>query len=50
MIFNRWGKEVFTSTDPNFGWTGKDLPAGVYYYFAEYSNNLEYKGTVSLLR
>ncbi len=49
-IFNRWGKEVFNSTDPNFGWTGKDMPVGVYYYFAEYSNSLEYKGTVSLLR
>ncbi len=35
-IFNRWGKRLFTTTDPSEGWDGKVgskfVPAGVYYY------------------
>ena len=36
-IFNRWGQLVFETRDPNINWsgenlTGKDLPAGTYYY------------------
>lgn len=35
-IFNRWGKELFSTTDPAQGWDGraggKFVPAGVYYY------------------
>ena len=35
-IFNRWGKELFASTDPAQGWDGKQggkyVPAGVYFY------------------
>ncbi len=40
-IFNRWGKLVYESTDPNFEWDGKilntDSPAtaGVYYYVCD---------------
>jgi len=33
-IFDRWGKEVFTTTDPNGAWDGtvdgKDAASGVY--------------------
>lgn len=35
-IFNRWGKELFASTDPAQGWDGKVggkyVPSGVYFY------------------
>lgn len=35
-IFNRWGVELFSSTDPTQGWDGKYkgkvVPAGVYFY------------------
>ncbi len=35
-IFNRWGKCLFSSTNPAEGWDGKSggkyVPAGVYYY------------------
>ncbi|HKR07098.1 MAG TPA: gliding motility-associated C-terminal domain-containing protein [Bacteroidia bacterium] len=37
-VFNRWGQEVFSSTDRDFKWngneikTGKPCPSGVYYY------------------
>jgi len=38
-IVNRWGRVVYTSTDPAKGWDGnigdKRAPVGVYYYFAE---------------
>jgi CHU_C Type IX secretion signal domain len=46
-IFNRWGNQVYESTDRNFKWHGKEEPAGVYYYQIKYSNR-EYKGAVSL--
>ena len=35
-IFNQWGIELFSTTDPSVGWNGKHrgklVPAGVYYY------------------
>jgi gliding motility-associated-like protein len=35
-IFNRWGKELYSSTNPAEGWdgkySGKVVPAGVYFY------------------
>lgn len=35
-IFNKWGTELFSTTDPATGWDGryggKYVPAGVYYY------------------
>lgn len=35
-IFNRWGKELFSSTNPAEGWDGrvggKFIPSGVYFY------------------
>lgn len=45
-IFNRWGKQVFTSDDPNFEWYARDMPAGVYYYNVYYSAEEVYKGQV----
>jgi len=38
IIYNRWGKSVFTTTDPNINWDGNDYLSGqpcsegVYYY------------------
>ncbi len=46
-IYDRWGKEVFQSTDRNFRWTAKNEPAGVYFYVIEFSNR-EYKGALSV--
>jgi gliding motility-associated-like protein len=48
-IFNRWGKEMFSFTNPAEGWdgkyNGKAVPAGVYYYVikAEGSDGVKYK-------
>ncbi len=46
-IFNRWGKEVFYSTDRYFKWYGDGLPNGVYFYQLTYTHR-EYRGTITL--
>ncbi len=46
-VYNRWGREVFTSNDRNFRWYPDDDATGVYYYTLRFSNR-EYKGSVAL--
>ncbi len=46
-IYNRWGGEVFKSTDRKFKWYALNDAAGVYFFTLKYSNR-EYKGTVSV--
>ena len=57
-VFNRWGTEVFLTSDLNTGWDGtyrgQDQPSGVYAYRLTFSRSsgevVERKGTVFLLR
>ena len=49
VIANRWGREVFTSNERHFKWTGKGEASGVYFYYIVYTHE-EYKGTVTLLK
>ena len=49
VIYNRWGKEVFSSKDRDFHWSGTDESNGVYYYMISYTDFFV-KGTVSILR
>lgn len=57
-IWNRWGQEVFRSTDPGLGWDGtmkgQQVQTGVYAYIVTYKNiNNEskvLKGNLTLLR
>ena len=59
-IFNRWGQEIFSTSDPNKGWDGrhaqKDCPVGVYTYtinydsYAVYENEKTVRGQVNLVR
>ena len=58
-VYNRWGIEVFNSTDPNFVWDGKDLSGeylltGTYVYIVKASGsgkkNYLNKGTITVLR
>jgi gliding motility-associated-like protein len=48
-IFNRWGREVFSSPDRAAVWTGDKMSTGMYFYFLEYSDRT-YKGWVELMR
>ena len=49
VIVNRWGRQVFSSTDRNFRWYGEDFPVGEYLYSIEFTQR-SYKGHVTLLR
>ncbi|MCB0479983.1 MAG: gliding motility-associated C-terminal domain-containing protein [Flavobacteriales bacterium] len=62
-IFNRWGQEVFSTTDPHINWDGTNLetqkpcPTGVYFYVCNVNeirlsgiNTVELKGSVTLIR
>lgn len=59
VIYDRWGKFLYTTGDKNFRWDGtfkgNDLPEGVYYYVCTYKlitdeNTFETKGTITILR
>jgi gliding motility-associated-like protein len=57
-IWNRWGQEVFRTTDPTVGWDGNfngaQAQTGVYAYYITFKNVYnepkEYKGNVTLVR
>lgn len=60
-IFDRWGREVFHTTDINEGWRGNVqgsdyfVPMGVYTYFIQFSSSTskkkkQIKGFVTLIR
>lgn len=57
-IWNRWGQEVYRSTDPTSGWDGNfngaQAQTGVYAYHITFNNVYnepkEYKGNVTLVR
>lgn len=48
-IYNRWGTNVFSSTDRGVVWDGGNLTAGVYYYSINYTGT-HYKGWVEIIR
>ncbi|WP_417591446.1 gliding motility-associated C-terminal domain-containing protein [Owenweeksia hongkongensis] len=47
-IYNRWGKEVFTTEDPNSCWNGSNVSPGVYFYVVQIGNET-FKGNVTLM-
>ena len=54
QIFDRWGKLMFESNDPESGWDGrtpegKEAEEGVYFYISEIADEV-YKGHITLLR
>lgn len=57
-IFNKWGKQLFSTTNPAKGWDGKYggkyVPSGVYYYVikAEGADDIKYKksGDINIIK
>jgi gliding motility-associated-like protein len=49
-VFNRWGQEVFSSTNYKNTWRGTDMPTGTYFYVLKLVTGKEYSGNVTLLR
>ncbi|MGV3639294.1 MAG: gliding motility-associated C-terminal domain-containing protein [Adhaeribacter sp.] len=45
-IYNRWGTQVYESTDRTFKWDGSQVTAGVYYYVITYTDK-KFRGTVT---
>jgi gliding motility-associated-like protein len=53
FVYNRWGSEVYTTTDYQNNWDGTNngnpLPDGTYYYIIK-CNSAVFKGAVTILR
>jgi len=59
-VWNRWGEQIYQTSDPELGWngkknnTGEDSPVGVYVYSINYvgprGESRELKGHVTLIR
>ncbi|HNR20170.1 MAG TPA: gliding motility-associated C-terminal domain-containing protein [Bacteroidia bacterium] len=53
VIYNRWGKEVFSSDSYDNKWNGGDLSAGSYFYVLDTNNGVEersYKGILEIVK
>lgn len=48
-IYNRYGKEVFTTTDPSNYWTASEQPSGIYYFSVQLGNKAR-KGWVQVVK
>ena len=50
-IFNRWGREVYTTTNYQNNWgDGDDIAAGVYYYLLKLPNGTSTKGWFEVIK
>jgi len=49
-VFNRWGQQVYQSTDYDNSYAGQGQAAGVYYYFCQLADGTRYKGWFEIIR
>jgi gliding motility-associated-like protein len=50
VIFNRWGKKVYESSNYRNEWDGGKVSDGTYYYILTLIDGTSYNGTVTVLR
>lgn len=54
QIYDRWGQNIFTSTDPAYGWDGKNAQDGVYNYIIKLTDLTisphHFSGSITLVR
>ncbi|MDD3876541.1 MAG: PKD domain-containing protein [Bacteroidales bacterium] len=52
IVYNRWGRKVYESSDYKNDWDGADVADGVYYFIITFKDNLfpTANGTVTILR
>ncbi len=50
QIYNRWGKEIYRSSNYKGEWNGNDLSNGTYYYLLKTATGLSFKGWVEIIR
>ncbi len=51
QVMDRWGKEVYSSTNYKNTWKpSKEIPDGTYFYILKLSNGKDYTGYVTLMR
>jgi PKD repeat protein len=48
-VINRYGKQVYSTTDPATGWDGQGADSGVYYYDIAFGSD-RFKGWVSVIK
>jgi hypothetical protein len=50
LVFNRWGKNVYSSMTYMNDWDGDELPSGIYFYTLMHECIEPLKGTVTIMR
>ena len=49
-IYNRLGLQVYEKLDYDNGWSGKGLPAGVYFYVIQFRDGYLLKGSLNIVK
>ncbi|MDH4093030.1 MAG: PKD domain-containing protein [Cyclobacteriaceae bacterium] len=50
IVYNRWGKKVYESSDYKFDWQGEGLAAGIYFYEVSVDNHATCKSWVQVVK
>jgi gliding motility-associated-like protein len=53
IVYNRWGKTIYSSSQYNNNWDGKNVPDGVYFVVVNILNGgvlQEFSGTLTILK